>query len=253
MADHIDHVRKVAGADHVGIGSDFDGMGEGPVGLEDVSKYPDLFAELIRRGWTDADLRKLAGENVLRVMRQAEAVSKRLRAAPAGLDGDHRVAGRRRGRESELGLRELGRDQLVARIDAQPDPVAVGIGDVERRGGALDQRPPGRARAAHPVLEARPPRARGRAPSPGRWPLPLISRSSISTASPAADPDGAHAALFLEASDLGQAQHPGIEGERGHRVGDANRHVMDPDPGRLGHAGESCPKSPAGRRSVMYK
>ncbi len=81
VADHIDHVRKVAGADHVGIGSDFDGMGEGPVGLEDVSKYPDLFAELIRRGWTDADLRKLAGENVLRVMRQAESVSKRLRAA----------------------------------------------------------------------------------------------------------------------------------------------------------------------------
>jgi membrane dipeptidase len=81
VADHIDHVRKVAGPDHVGIGGDFDGMGPGPVGLEDVSKYPDLFAELIRRGWTDADLRKLAGENVLRVMRQAEAVSKRLRVA----------------------------------------------------------------------------------------------------------------------------------------------------------------------------
>jgi len=81
VADHIDHVRKVAGADHVGIGGDFDGMGPGPVGLEDVSKYPDLFAELIRRGWGDADLRKLAGENILRVMRQAEAVSKRVRAA----------------------------------------------------------------------------------------------------------------------------------------------------------------------------
>jgi len=81
VADHIEHVRKVAGADHVGIGSDFDGIDVGPTGLEDVSKYPDLFVELIRRGWTDADLRKLAGENVLRVMRQAEAVSKRLRAA----------------------------------------------------------------------------------------------------------------------------------------------------------------------------
>jgi membrane dipeptidase len=79
VADHIDHVRKVAGADHVGIGSDYDGMGEGPSGLEDDSKYPDLFAELIRRGWSDADLRKLAGENILRAMRQAEAVSKRLR------------------------------------------------------------------------------------------------------------------------------------------------------------------------------
>jgi membrane dipeptidase len=81
VADHIEHVRKVAGADHVGIGSDFDGMGEGPVGLEDVSKYPDLFAELIRRGWTDVDLRKLAGENVLRAMRLAESASKRLSAA----------------------------------------------------------------------------------------------------------------------------------------------------------------------------
>jgi membrane dipeptidase len=94
VADHVDHVRKVAGADHVGIGSDYDGMGEGPVGLEDVSTYPALFAELIRRGWSDADLRKLAGENVLRAMRQAEAVAKRLQAARApstatieGLDG----------------------------------------------------------------------------------------------------------------------------------------------------------------------
>ena len=81
VADHIDYVHKVAGADHVGLGSDFDGIDVGPAGLEDVSKYPDLFAELIRRGWTDADLGKLAGENVLRVMRQAEAVSKRLRAS----------------------------------------------------------------------------------------------------------------------------------------------------------------------------
>jgi membrane dipeptidase len=81
VADHIEHVRKVAGADHVGIGSDYDGMGEGPLGLEDVSKYPDLFAELVRRGWSDADLRKLAGENVLRAMRQAEDVSRRLRAS----------------------------------------------------------------------------------------------------------------------------------------------------------------------------
>jgi membrane dipeptidase len=81
VADHVEHVRKTAGADHVGLGGDFDGMGEGPRGLEDVSKYPDLFAELIRRGWTDADLKKLAGENTLRVLRRAEAVSARLRAA----------------------------------------------------------------------------------------------------------------------------------------------------------------------------
>ncbi len=80
VADHIEYVRKTAGPDHVGLGGDFDGMDIGPSGLEDVSKYPDLFAELIRRGWSDVDLRKLAGQNVLRVMRQAEAVSKRLRA-----------------------------------------------------------------------------------------------------------------------------------------------------------------------------
>ena len=79
VADHIEHVRKVAGVDHVGIGSDFDGITETPEGLPDVSSYPVLFAELSRRGWTDAELRKLAGENVLRAMRQAELVSARLR------------------------------------------------------------------------------------------------------------------------------------------------------------------------------
>ncbi len=81
MADHIDHARQVAGVDHIGIGSDFDGIDEGPVGLEDVSKFPNLFAELIRRGWSDADLRKLAGQNLLRVMHQAEAVAAKLQAA----------------------------------------------------------------------------------------------------------------------------------------------------------------------------
>ena len=80
VADQIDYVRKVAGVDHVGIGGDFDGIDDVVVGLEDVSKYPDLFAELARRGWSDADLRKLAGENVLRVFRAAEKVSARMRA-----------------------------------------------------------------------------------------------------------------------------------------------------------------------------
>src|SRR6476646_11321724 len=78
VADHIEHVRQVAGVDHVGIGSDFDGVDYTPVGLEDVSKFPDLFAELIRRGWSDADLKKLAGQNLLRVLRQAEATAARL-------------------------------------------------------------------------------------------------------------------------------------------------------------------------------
>jgi membrane dipeptidase len=78
VADHIDHVRQVAGVDHVGVGSDFDGISRGPDGLEDVSMFPAMFAELIRRGWSDADLRKLAGENLLRALRQAEAVAARL-------------------------------------------------------------------------------------------------------------------------------------------------------------------------------
>ncbi|HYU54297.1 MAG TPA: dipeptidase [Gemmatimonadaceae bacterium] len=78
VADQIEYVRKVAGVDHVGIGSDFDGITELVQGLEDVSTFPALFAELARRGWSDEDLRKLAGENFLRVFAQAEAVAKRL-------------------------------------------------------------------------------------------------------------------------------------------------------------------------------
>ena len=78
VADHIEHVRDVAGVNHVGIGGDFDGIDTTPVGLEDVASYPRLFAELIRRGWSDADLKKLAGENVLRAMRAAEATAARL-------------------------------------------------------------------------------------------------------------------------------------------------------------------------------
>jgi membrane dipeptidase len=78
VADQIEYVRKVAGADHVGIGGDFDGITEVVQGLEDVSTYPALFAELARRGWSDTDLRKLAGENFLRVFAEAEAVAKKL-------------------------------------------------------------------------------------------------------------------------------------------------------------------------------
>ncbi|HET7426470.1 MAG TPA: dipeptidase [Gemmatimonadales bacterium] len=78
VADHIEHVRQVAGIDHVGIGSDFDGVDYVPVGLEDVSKFPDLFAELIRRGWSDADCKKLAGQNLLRAFRAAEETAARL-------------------------------------------------------------------------------------------------------------------------------------------------------------------------------
>jgi membrane dipeptidase len=79
VADHVDHVRRVAGADHVGLGGDFDGTNDLPAGLEDVSKYPALVAELARRGWSEADLRKLTGGNVLRVLARAEEVAARLR------------------------------------------------------------------------------------------------------------------------------------------------------------------------------
>jgi membrane dipeptidase len=79
VADHIEHIRKVAGVDHVGLGSDFDGITHVPVGLEDVSTFPQLFAELIRRGWSDDDLRKLAGRNLLRVLRATEQTAERLR------------------------------------------------------------------------------------------------------------------------------------------------------------------------------
>ena len=81
VADHVEYLRKVAGVDHVGIGSDFDGISSVPVGLEDVSKFPDLIAELLRRGWTDADVQKVAGVNVLRVLREAERVAREVQGA----------------------------------------------------------------------------------------------------------------------------------------------------------------------------
>jgi membrane dipeptidase len=75
VADHVEHVREVAGADHVGLGGDFDGTSSLPAGLTDVSCYPVLFAELLDRGWSHADLGKLASGNILRVMREAEEVA----------------------------------------------------------------------------------------------------------------------------------------------------------------------------------
>ncbi len=78
VADHIVHLRNIAGIDCVGIGSDFDGIPDTPKGLEGVDTYPALFVELARRGWSDEDLSKLAGGNMLRVMRRAAAVAKRL-------------------------------------------------------------------------------------------------------------------------------------------------------------------------------
>jgi membrane dipeptidase len=85
VADHIEHVVKIAGYDHVGIGGDMDGIDSTPQDLTGVQDYPRLFAELIRRGWSDENLAKLAGGNVLRVLRQAEAVSKSMKGEPAAL------------------------------------------------------------------------------------------------------------------------------------------------------------------------
>lgn len=83
VADHVDHLRKVMGIDHVGIGSDFDGFHGAVRGLEDVSKFPALLAELARRGYAKEDLKKIAGLNFLRVMREVEAVSKELPGRPS--------------------------------------------------------------------------------------------------------------------------------------------------------------------------
>ena len=78
VADHIDHIRKVAGIDHIGLGGDFDGITSVVEGLEDVSKYPDLTAELLSRGYKDDDVKKVLGLNVLRAWRGAEQAAARL-------------------------------------------------------------------------------------------------------------------------------------------------------------------------------
>ncbi|WP_438293511.1 dipeptidase [Streptomyces sp. HUAS TT7] len=80
VADHLDHMREVAGVDHIGIGGDFDGTAFTPAGLDDVSGYPNLVAELLSRGWSSADLAKLTWSNAVRVLRDAESVSRELRA-----------------------------------------------------------------------------------------------------------------------------------------------------------------------------
>jgi membrane dipeptidase len=82
MADHIDHIRQVAGIDHIGLGGDYDGMDTGPVGMEDVGGYPALFVELARRGYSQADLEKIASRNMMRVLRAAEAYAAAHRGDP---------------------------------------------------------------------------------------------------------------------------------------------------------------------------
>jgi membrane dipeptidase len=79
VADHVEHARRIAGIDHVGLGGDFDGIDEVVQGLENVSTYPNLIAELLRRGWTEQDIAKLTNGNILRAMREMEKVAARLR------------------------------------------------------------------------------------------------------------------------------------------------------------------------------
>ncbi|XP_014609660.1 PREDICTED: dipeptidase 1 [Polistes canadensis] len=81
LVTHINHIRKVAGVDHVGIGAGYDGINLTPAGLEDVSKYPELFAELLARGWSERDIQKLAGLNLIRVFKAVEQVRDRMAAA----------------------------------------------------------------------------------------------------------------------------------------------------------------------------
>jgi membrane dipeptidase len=85
VADHIEHVARIAGHDHVGIGGDFDGISFTVPELNGVEDYPKLFAELIRRGWSDGNLAKLAGGNILRALRRAEAVSASMNGEPASM------------------------------------------------------------------------------------------------------------------------------------------------------------------------
>ncbi len=82
VADHIDHIVKVAGIDHVGIGSDFDGSTRWPEGLEDVSSYPRLTEELLRRGYSESDVHKILGGDILRVFREAGNVARRRQSTP---------------------------------------------------------------------------------------------------------------------------------------------------------------------------
>lgn len=101
VADHVEHIARVAGVDHVGIGSDFDGVGALPQGLGGVDRYPALLAELMRRGWSDGDIAKLAGGNVLRVMAAAEKVATELKGEPEGNgpEGNGTAEGMDRGRK----------------------------------------------------------------------------------------------------------------------------------------------------------
>jgi membrane dipeptidase len=120
VADHVEHARDIAGVDHVGIGGDFDGAFGFPQGLSDVSMYPNLFAELALRGWSDAELAKLASGNFLRVMREVEAAS-----------GDARASGARSEAKSS---EPSGVEQGLGAGSAQPPRVLPPLGAPAKSG-----------------------------------------------------------------------------------------------------------------------
>ena len=108
VCDHIDHIVKVAGIDHVGIGADYDGVGRLPRNLEDVSCYPNITQELLDRGYTRGDIHKVLGENVLRVLRQTEQVATQLKARPAPISASELF-------ELEVGPSPVDRKNVIVR------------------------------------------------------------------------------------------------------------------------------------------
>jgi membrane dipeptidase len=92
LIDHIDHIVKVAGIDHVGLGADFDGANDFPAGARDVSMLPNITYELLKRGYSEADIRKILGENFLRVFAQAELVSRKMSRSISGGGSTRRIS-----------------------------------------------------------------------------------------------------------------------------------------------------------------
>ena len=91
LIDHIDHIAKVAGIDHVGLGPDFDGANDFPEGARDVSMYPNITYELLKRGYSETDIRKVLGENLLRVFAQAEQVARKTNRSISGAGSTRRI------------------------------------------------------------------------------------------------------------------------------------------------------------------
>ena len=137
VADHVDHVRKVAGIDHLGLGSDFDGITSVPVGLEDVSTFPTLIAELLRRGYTDDDIKKIASRNILRVMRAAEATAAKIRAAGTADAGDESEDDAVKGPVTAMAASDRPDDAAAARQSR----LIVALGDSTTAGTPLFKSP----------------------------------------------------------------------------------------------------------------